>query len=166
MLNTCSSRSTVSVSQHNYSNRYDFSVQPSSIWPWLRSELLTKSNVRVNLTRFTETVKFAHDNGFKMHIGEANSMYAHGQPGVSNAAVAGLWVIDYALHAATLGVDAIHFHAGVGYYYNGMCWELTFRGYSADGYIQRGSQSTILDATLPTMIQTASGTSSHCIQAS
>lgn len=46
-------------------------------------------------------------------------MFGHGMPGVSNSAAAALWVIDYALQAATLGVDTLHFHAGVGYNYSG-----------------------------------------------
>lgn len=48
-------------------------------------------------------------------------MYGHGMPGVSNSAAASLWVIDYALQAATLGIDTLHFHSGVGYNYSGEC---------------------------------------------
>lgn len=48
-------------------------------------------------------------------------MYGHGMPGVSNSAAAALWVIDYALQAARLGIDTLHFHSGVGYNYSGKC---------------------------------------------
>lgn len=46
-------------------------------------------------------------------------MFGHGMPGVSNSAAAAIWAIDYILQAATLGVDTLHFHAGVGYNYSG-----------------------------------------------
>lgn len=49
---------------------------------------------------------------------ETNSIACHGAPGVSNTAGAALWVVDYALQAATLGISEAYFHEGVGYKYN------------------------------------------------
>lgn len=49
---------------------------------------------------------------------ETNSIACHGAPGVSNTAGAALWVIDYTLQAATLGITEAYFHEGVGYKYN------------------------------------------------
>lgn len=46
-------------------------------------------------------------------------MFGHGMPGVSNSAAASLWAIDYVLQAATLGVDTVYLHSGVGYNYSG-----------------------------------------------
>ena len=49
---------------------------------------------------------------------ETNSIACHGAPGVSNTAGAALWVIDYTLQAATLGMSEVYFHEGVGFKYN------------------------------------------------
>lgn len=49
---------------------------------------------------------------------ETGSIACHGAPGVSNTAGAALWVIDYTLQAATLGITELYFHEGVGFKYN------------------------------------------------
>ena len=49
---------------------------------------------------------------------ETNSIACHGAPGVSNTAGIALWVVDYTLHASTLGIKQAFFHEGVGYKYN------------------------------------------------
>jgi hypothetical protein len=60
--------------------------------------------------------------GADFHIGETGSAACQGKDGVSNKVAALLWEIDYALYAATLGVDRIFFHNGVGDFYYSM-WE-------------------------------------------
>ncbi|OGE50947.1 hypothetical protein PENARI_c015G10875 [Penicillium arizonense] len=60
--------------------------------------------------------------GADFHIGVAGSAACHGKDGVSNTMAALLWEIDYALYAATVGVDRIFFHNGVGDFYYSM-WE-------------------------------------------
>lgn len=49
---------------------------------------------------------------------ETGSIACHGAPGVSNTAGAALWVVDYTLFAATIGIGELHFHEGVGFKYN------------------------------------------------
>lgn len=60
--------------------------------------------------------------GALFHMGETGSAACHGKDGVSNTMGALLWGIDYALFAATIGMDRIFFHNGVGQFYYAM-WE-------------------------------------------
>ena len=55
---------------------------------------------------------------------ETGSIACHGAPGVSNTAGAALWVVDYTLQAATLGITELYFHEGVGYKYNFVSFQL------------------------------------------
>jgi len=55
---------------------------------------------------------------------ETNSIACHGAPGVSNTAGAALWAIDYTLQAATLGMQEVHYHQGIGFKYNFVCRSL------------------------------------------
>lgn len=66
----------------------------------------------------------AKANGYEYHIGETGSVGCHGKPGVSDTFGAALWVLDYTLTAATLGVDRIFFHNGKGGFVYNM-WEPT-----------------------------------------
>ena len=50
-------------------------------------------------------------------MGETNSLYNQGKPGLSNSFGAALWSIDYLLTAAALGFGRIHLHQGTNYRY-------------------------------------------------
>ena len=135
------SRHTVSVSEHHYQNGDgDFSIRPPSDWPQFAADLVTKDFVRGNLSRYTVSAQGAHSAGYKYYLGETNSFYGHGQPGVSNAAAAALWMIDYVLHAATIGVDGLHLHQGVGYNYSGSSVPPGTADASIHSYRSRGSK--------------------------
>lgn len=112
-------RAASSLSDHHYSNIADFSTRSPSLWPDLRSQLITKSNIRGNLSHFGQNAEFFHQRRLRYYLGETNTMFGHGMPGVSNSAAACLWVIDYVLQAATMGIDALYLHSGVGYNYSG-----------------------------------------------
>lgn len=43
---------------------------------------------------------------------------SHGQPGTSNTAEGALWAIDWMLQLASMGIERMHFHHGVGFRYN------------------------------------------------
>ncbi len=45
-------------------------------------------------------------------FGEANTFYNHGQPGVSDALIAGLWAIDFMFTIAQNGASGVNFHGG------------------------------------------------------
>lgn len=100
------------ISQHRYSaafcNGGDFPL----------ISFMSKANVRSNLTVFTADIQATDDKGLGYILGETGSIACHGAPGVSNTAGAALWVIDYTLQAATLGIGEVYFHEGVGFKYN------------------------------------------------
>jgi hypothetical protein len=52
---------------------------------------------------------------FTLVQGETNSFSLHGTPGVSDSAEAAIWLADYVLQAATLNVQQLDFHGGVGF---------------------------------------------------
>jgi hypothetical protein len=45
-------------------------------------------------------------------LGEANSFFHHGAPGVSNAFGSALWAIDFLFLSAQNGASGVHFHGG------------------------------------------------------
>ncbi|KAL9620048.1 MAG: hypothetical protein Q9160_005426 [Pyrenula sp. 1 TL-2023] len=50
-------------------------------------------------------------------LGETNSLYNEGAPGLSNSFGAALWVIDFNLYCAANNVSRVHMHQGTGYRY-------------------------------------------------
>ncbi|KAI1766682.1 glycoside hydrolase family 79 protein [Hypoxylon sp. FL1150] len=50
-------------------------------------------------------------------LGETNSLYNQGRPGLSNAFGAALWGVDFAVYSASVGIGRVHFHMGTDYRY-------------------------------------------------
>lgn len=50
-------------------------------------------------------------------LGETNSLARQGLPLVSDTFGAALWNLDFALHAASIGIHRVHMHQGVNYRY-------------------------------------------------
>ncbi|KAH6692587.1 beta-glucuronidase [Plectosphaerella plurivora] len=50
-------------------------------------------------------------------IGEHNSLYHQGKPGLSNSFGAALWGVDFNLYAASQGIRRVHMHMGTDYRY-------------------------------------------------
>ncbi|KAF9644536.1 glycoside hydrolase family 79 protein [Thelephora ganbajun] len=100
------------ISQHWYSGEFcnggDFHLR----------SFMSKSAVRGNLTVFNPDITATRSRGLVYVMGETNSIGCHGAPGVSNTAGAALWAIDYTLQAATLGIQEIYYHGGIGFKYN------------------------------------------------
>ncbi|KAL0567773.1 hypothetical protein V5O48_014223 [Marasmius crinis-equi] len=84
----------------------------------LLQDLMTKANVRGNLTRFVPDISAVTSQGLEYVFGETNSFSCHGAPNVSNTAGAALWTLDYALFARTINISRVFFHEGIGYKYN------------------------------------------------
>ncbi|KAF8659043.1 hypothetical protein AX16_001916 [Volvariella volvacea WC 439] len=63
-------------------------------------------------------ISAVRSRGLDNILGETNSYACHGAPGVSNAAGAVLWTLDYALFATQIGISRVFFHEGIGYKYN------------------------------------------------
>ncbi|KAL5500869.1 hypothetical protein ACEPAH_9256 [Sanghuangporus vaninii] len=80
--------------------------------------LMSKSAIRGNVTVLGEDIGSVQARGLDFVMGETNSYFSHGAPGVSNAAGAAIWLVDYTLLAASMGVKRMHFHEGIGFRYN------------------------------------------------
>ncbi|TAQ87643.1 hypothetical protein B7494_g4032 [Chlorociboria aeruginascens] len=50
-------------------------------------------------------------------LGETNSLYNEGAPGLSNSFGAALWVVDFNLYCAATGIHRVHMHQGTDYRY-------------------------------------------------
>ncbi|KAI0659696.1 hypothetical protein C8Q70DRAFT_88442 [Cubamyces menziesii] len=101
------------ISQHRYSVISSCNGTAVSL-----EEFMSKEAVRSNLTIFVDDIAATKANGLGYILGETNSAACHGSPGVSNTAGAALWAIDYVLEAATLGIQEVYSHEGIGYTYN------------------------------------------------
>lgn len=77
----------------------------------------------MNHTRTTLSVEAHVDEynavnpGIPHIIGEANSLYNQGRPGLSNSFGAALWGIDFALYCAARNIQRVHMHMGTNYRY-------------------------------------------------
>lgn len=148
-----------SISQHHYSGtQYNSSLQDVDLEAdrdvffsgsfcsgngALLQDLMTKANIRGNLSNFSPDVTAVRAKGLDYVLGyaisfsiitrrplltdefyvpfsssETNSFSCHGAPGVSNTAGSALWTLDYALFAAQMGISRVHFHEGIGFKYN------------------------------------------------
>jgi hypothetical protein len=50
-------------------------------------------------------------------LGETNSLYNQGKPGLSNSFGAALWGLDFNLYCASVGIKRVHMHMGTDYRY-------------------------------------------------
>ncbi|KAK7887692.1 hypothetical protein LTR67_009594 [Exophiala xenobiotica] len=55
--------------------------------------------------------------GLPYILGEANSLYNEGAPGLSNSFGAALWGVDFNLYCAATGIARVHMHQGTNYRY-------------------------------------------------
>ncbi|ADV23920.1 Hypothetical Protein CGB_H2510C [Cryptococcus gattii WM276] len=78
--------------------------------------LMDKGTVRANLTTRADGLKAVKSHGLQYVFTLTRS--SHGQPGTSNTAEGALWALDWMLQLASMGVERMHFHHGVGFRYN------------------------------------------------
>lgn len=57
------------------------------------------------------------DVGLPYILGETNSLYNQGAPGLSNSFGAALWGVDFNLYCAAAGISRVHMHQGTNYRY-------------------------------------------------
>ncbi|KAF7551869.1 hypothetical protein G7Z17_g4714 [Cylindrodendrum hubeiense] len=93
----------------------------------LQAGILDDRDIRRKTSQFTE---HSYSGGFSPYrivqpgelmnklAGETNSYANHGQPGLSNTVEGAIWTVDWMLLGASLGIERMHFHQGVGYRYN------------------------------------------------
>ncbi|KAI9152358.1 Polyketide synthase [Paramyrothecium foliicola] len=85
------------ISAHRYQG--GSSMDPPSRWAGKAAILISKSWARERLSQY-------------------RSISGHGQSGVSNAAASAIWMVDYSLQAAAMGIKGLQFHQGIGYNYS------------------------------------------------
>ncbi|KAI0029752.1 hypothetical protein K488DRAFT_79985 [Vararia minispora EC-137] len=112
LLNSPVGKGVQWVSQHHYSGSFCSGSDA------LLQNLMTKNNIRSNLTAFLPDIAAVQANGLSYVLGETNSFACHGAPGVSDTAGAALWALDYTMFAAQIGIERLYFHHGIGYKYN------------------------------------------------
>jgi len=112
LLTSAPGKLITAISQHHYSGSF------CSGSGALLQDLMTKSNIRGNVSSFSPDIAAVKAQGLDYVFGETNSFSCHGAPNVSNTAGAALWTLDYTLFASQLGISRVHFHEGVGYKYN------------------------------------------------
>ncbi|KAF4963182.1 hypothetical protein FSARC_8760 [Fusarium sarcochroum] len=83
-------------------------------------ELMNKLSVRANMSTRAGGIRAVRSVGLRYSLaeGETNSYANHGQPGLSNTVEGAVWMADWMLHGASLGIERMHFHHGVGFRYN------------------------------------------------
>ncbi|KAL9082694.1 MAG: hypothetical protein Q9159_006234 [Coniocarpon cinnabarinum] len=81
-------------------------------------------------------------------LGETNSLYNEGAPGLSNSFGAALWNFDFNLHCAAAGINRVHMHQGTDYRY--AAWQpvdtnKTTKGTKPPFYGQIGAAAAVGD---------------------
>ncbi|KZT54289.1 glycoside hydrolase family 79 protein [Calocera cornea HHB12733] len=104
--------SVYTVSEHHYQGSFCQGAGGAV------AELMSKAYVRGNLSGFVPEIAAANEQGWRFELGETNSVSCHGAPGLSNAGGAAVWGVDYIFQAASLGIERLYFHNGIGYKYD------------------------------------------------
>ncbi|EFQ25619.1 beta-glucuronidase [Colletotrichum graminicola] len=84
----------------------------------LMNHTRTVESVRAHVREYANmTARFGHDAVPPHILGEHNSLYNQGKPGLSNSFGAALWGVDFNLYAASQGIKRSHMHMGTDYRY-------------------------------------------------
>ncbi|EPS40348.1 hypothetical protein H072_5843 [Dactylellina haptotyla CBS 200.50] len=78
--------------------------------PVSMANLLNHDTLFSNVTSYIPQVLAAEAVGAQFVIGESNSVSCSGRPGVSDTFAAALWMVDYALLSASIGIRRVFFH--------------------------------------------------------
>ncbi|BEI92784.1 uncharacterized protein CcaverHIS019_0504120 [Cutaneotrichosporon cavernicola] len=103
---------TRQFSMHTYSGAFSEGI------PVHVGSLMSKANVRGNLTIKLGDIVSTHAEGREYTLSEGNSYGNHGIPGLSNGGEQTIWGVDHMLQLASLGIKRMHFHNGRGFMYN------------------------------------------------
>ncbi|KAH8156926.1 hypothetical protein CIB48_g11321 [Xylaria polymorpha] len=84
----------------------------------LMNHTRTRSSVDAHVAEFAQiSAAAAAPPGLRQIMGETNSLYNQGKPGLSNSFGAALWGIDFNLYCAAVGIGRVHMHMGTNYRY-------------------------------------------------
>ncbi len=107
------------VSQHSY-------VTGPGTYP--ADYLLLPDAAHNMVTKFQSYAISAHQAGSLFRLGEMNSIWAGGIPGISNTFSAALWSIDTMFNFAKIGIDGVNWHSGQGTAYQLFQFNLNLSG--------------------------------------
>jgi hypothetical protein len=74
----------------------------------------TTASVHQHLVEYASII----DSGASVIIGEANSIFNIGTPGISDTFGAALWTLDYNLWCASQNITRVHMQQGLNFFYN------------------------------------------------
>ncbi|KAI1827799.1 glycoside hydrolase family 79 protein [Xylaria intraflava] len=100
-------------STHNYIDGAE--VPGVTLQGTLMNHTRTQLSVAPHLDEFAEISPSAP--GLVQIMGEMNSLYNQGKPGLSNSFGAALWGVDFNLYCASVGIRRTHMHMGTNYRY-------------------------------------------------
>ncbi|KAJ0426796.1 hypothetical protein BJY00DRAFT_306792 [Aspergillus carlsbadensis] len=113
--------------------------------------LISHVNVTKKVGMYAADVQVARERGFDYVFGETNSVSGNGSPGQGATFATGVWALDYALRAASVGVKRLYFHQGTvgkSYYVwfkEGNVMSPFYGGYVAAEAMAGGSRIAALD---------------------
>lgn len=99
------------ISSHNYIGG---ATQPGVT---LQGTLMNHSSTVASISHQLNESSLLAYNGIPFILGETNSLYNEGAPGLSNAFGAALWGLDFNLYCAATGIRRVHMHQGSNYRY-------------------------------------------------
>ncbi|KAF3406866.1 Beta-glucuronidase [Talaromyces pinophilus] len=102
-------------SEHNYVGGATSPGVTLQVTLMNHTRVVQNVNALVNLSRVLAEDGLTEDIPFV--LGEHNSLYNEGAPGLSNAFGAALWGVDFNLYAASQGIRRQHMHQGTDYRY-------------------------------------------------
>ncbi|KAK4462089.1 Beta-glucuronidase [Cladorrhinum samala] len=82
----------------------------------LLNHTVTRRSVDAHITEYN-AIKAIDPSAPPLIFGETNSLYNQGRPGLSNTFGAALWVADFNLYSASVGIKRVQMHMGTNYRY-------------------------------------------------
>ncbi|MCJ1309933.1 hypothetical protein MMC25_003594 [Agyrium rufum] len=99
------------ISSHNYIGG---ATQPGVT---LQGTLMNHSSTVASISHQVNESMLLANYSIPFILGETNSLYNEGAPGLSNAFGAALWGVDFNLWCASQGIQRVHMHQGTNYRY-------------------------------------------------
>ncbi|KAK4938874.1 hypothetical protein LTR10_020781 [Elasticomyces elasticus] len=99
------------IDSHNYIGG---ATQPGVT---LQGTLMNHTSTVLSVSHHLNESRLLSGTGIPYILGETNSLYNEGAPGLSNSFGAALWGVDFNLYCAATGIRRTHMHQGTNYRY-------------------------------------------------
>ncbi|KIX02569.1 uncharacterized protein Z518_08510 [Rhinocladiella mackenziei CBS 650.93] len=99
------------IDSHNYIGG---ATQPGVT---LQGTLMNHTSTVLSVAKHLNESHLLSGAGLPYILGETNSLYNEGAPGLSNSFGAALWGVDFSLYCAATGIRRVHMHQGTNYRY-------------------------------------------------